>query len=64
MANLLPVQKALVWTLEWLCGVLDHIPAYEQGRWFRVSGYGYRIGLGKWSDRLDQRWHTGHWKEA
>lgn len=57
------VRRLLVAGLERLCTLLDRIPTREQGRWF-IGGWGCRIGLARWSDRLDQRWHTGHWEEA
>lgn len=34
-------------TLLYPCAVLDRIPAYEDGRWYRHGAWGCRLGLSK-----------------
>ena len=36
----LQVKRAVVVGLEVVCGVLDRIPRYEQGRWYRHGCWG------------------------
>ena len=36
------VLRRLVWLLD---EVLDRIPAYEDGRWYRYGGWGCRLRL-------------------
>lgn len=37
---------------EWVCGVLDAIPAYEEGRWWRYGDWGCRMRI----SRIWARW--------
>lgn len=56
------MRRAIVAGLETVCGLLDAVPTWEDGRWYRYGDWGCRVGLSAWADRLDRRWHTGVWK--
>lgn len=45
----------LVKTLAWLLDeALDHLPAYEDGKWLRYGDWGCRIGLSRYWARERQ----------
>lgn len=60
------MKRAIVVTLEWLCGRLDQVPFPERTdgkiRFYKGSLGCYRLGLAEKSARLDDRWGTGVWK--
>ena len=59
------IKYAIVHGLVGLCTVLDNIPRYEQGRWWRYGDWGcYPFRLAYQSATLDSRWHTGAWEPA
>ena len=41
-------MRALRVALEWVDGMLDNIPSYEQGHWYWHGGWGCRAGLHRW----------------
>lgn len=54
------IKHGIVHGLLTLCTVLDNIPRYEQGRWWRYGDWGcYPFKLAHRSVLLDDRWHTG-----
>lgn len=62
-------QWYIVWFLVNLCGVLDRIPTVRRGEGGRLHWTASQWGcspfkLAYWSDRLDQRWHTGVWEDV
>lgn len=56
------VKRWVVEQIERTCAILDNIPRYEEGRWWRHGTWGCKWGLMEWADRLDQKWGTGVWK--
>ncbi len=58
------MKYLIVAGLERLCTLLDAIPAYEGGRWYRYVDWGCRLGIAAWSGRLEDRWETGAWGGA
>jgi hypothetical protein len=44
-------MKTVRRVIEWIDGVLDRIPSYEGGRWYRNGGWGCR-----W--RLSRLWYS------
>lgn len=41
--------------------LLDQIPRYSEGRWYRDGDWGCSLGLSDKSFELDERWQTGYW---
>lgn len=63
------MKRLIVDGLERLDGWLDQIPSVgrdENGRLriYRESQWGCRLRLAYFSDRLDQRWQTGVWRQV
>ena len=59
------IKYGIVYGLLVLCTLLDNIPRYEQGRWWRYGDWGcYPFRLASRSMQLEDRWHTGAWKPA
>lgn len=54
-------KRLLVIALDWLCGRIDALPWYEDGRQV-CAGWGCRLGLARWSYQLDERWGTRAWE--
>ena len=55
------MRLLLVVVTERLCRILDAIPRYCEGRWYRHGDWGCQLGLAMLSYRLDERWGTGSW---
>ena len=61
------IRRAIVISLEWLCGVLDRLPAVRRydGEWeisWWNGGLGcYPLNLAARSSELDLKWGTGVW---
>lgn len=57
------LKRSVVIGLEWLCGLLDRIPVYSEGRWYWDGGAVgcYWLRLAERSAALDERWGTGVW---
>lgn len=57
-----PIRWFIVWSLENLCHLLDRIPTYEDGRWYRYGDWGCLLGLSRRSSDLNDRWGLNVWK--
>lgn len=55
-------RYAIVAGLEHLCGAIDWLPWYNH-RWYRHGTRGCAMGLANISAKLDEKWHTGWWKD-
>lgn len=54
------IKYGIVFVILALCTVFDHIPRYEQRRWWRYGDWGcYPLKLAARASRLEDRWHTG-----
>lgn len=64
------IKKFIVWFLQHLCTVLDHLPGFgyarKYGWWFsRYGDWGcHPLHLSALSVRLDEKWQTNVWKES
>lgn len=57
------IRYLVVAVLELSCAALDYVPWYDHG-WYWRGLVGCRLGLANWSSDLEDRWHTGYWKDA
>lgn len=57
------IKYSIVWFLESLDRVFDHVPTYSDDKFCAWGGWGCRMRLADYSARLDDRWKTGLWKE-
>lgn len=48
-------MKLVSTPLYWLCWVLDRVPSYEDGHFYRQADWGCRLGLSLYAARLEDR---------
>lgn len=58
------IKYWIVVLLDKIDHVLDQIPRYIEGRWWRDGDWGCALGLSNRSFALDERWQTGYWKDG
>jgi len=55
------MRLLIVVALEKLCTLLDAVPRYNAGRWWRYGDWGCQLHLARRSAELDEQWRTGSW---
>jgi hypothetical protein len=58
------IKYLIVMLLEKLDHLLDQVPRYSEGRWWRDGDWGCALGLSNRSWALDERWQTGYWEDG